>query len=73
MTDSHNTASESRSQSEVFSPPRPTYVPAAAALGIMLLLWGFLTMWIMSVVGAGLLAWAVANWVHEIRYKWRVQ
>ncbi len=55
----------------VETPPRPTYAPAAAALGITLMAWGLLTMWIMSVVGLGLFAWSMASWIREIRAEWR--
>ena len=70
MTDNPNATNEHEKK---FSPPRGTYAPAAAALGVMLLLWGFLTMWIMSVVGVGLLAWAIGDWVREIRIGWRLR
>ena len=45
---------------------QPTYVPAALAMGIMMLLWGILTNWIMSAAGALLMIWAVAEWVKEM-------
>ncbi len=48
-----------------YSLPRPTYWPAALALGNALLLWGILTTWILSVIGAGLCAVSVAGWVRE--------
>jgi len=46
--------------------PQPTYVPAALAMGIMMLLWGILTNWIMSVAGAALMVWAIAAWIGEM-------
>ena len=46
--------------------PQPTYVPAAMAMGIMMLLWGILTNWIMSAAGALVVVWAVAGWVKEM-------
>ena len=45
---------------------RPTYAPAAMAMGIMMLLWGILTNWIMSAAGAALMAWALWTWIEEI-------
>ena len=45
---------------------QPTYVPAALAMGIMMLLWGILTNWIMSAAGALQMIWAVAEWVKEM-------
>ena len=47
--------------------PRPTYAPAAMALGVMMLLWGIVTMWIMSAAGACLMAWSLWTWINEIR------
>ena len=47
--------------------PRPTYAPAAMAMGVMMLLWGIVTMGIMSLAGAGLIAWSLWSWINEIR------
>lgn len=49
------------------APPRPTYAPAAMAMGIMMLLWGIVTMWIMSAGGAALMVWSLWTWINEIR------
>ena len=46
--------------------PQPTYVPAALAMGIMMLLWGILTNWIMSAAGALVMVWAVTAWIREM-------
>lgn len=46
--------------------PEPTYVPAALAMGIMMLLWGILTNWLMSLAGAVLMAWAIKTWIREV-------
>ncbi len=46
--------------------PRPTYAPAAMALGVMMLLWGIVTMWVMSAAGAGVMAWSLWTWINEI-------
>lgn len=50
--------------------PQPTYAPAAMALGIMMLLWGITTMWIMSVAGLGVMTWALWMWMGDIRLDW---
>ena len=50
----------------VVEEPQPTYVPAAVAMGVMMLLWGILTNWIMSAAGALVMAWAVTGWVREM-------
>jgi len=63
--DSAISRSES-SKAEASDEPQPTYVPAALAMGIMMLLWGILTNWIMSAAGAVVMVWAVAAWVQEM-------
>lgn len=47
--------------------PRPTYAPATMALGVMMLLWGVTTMWIMSVAGLGVMICSLWIWMNEIR------
>lgn len=51
--------------------PQPTYAPAAMALGIMMLLWGITTMWIMSLAGLGVMAWSLWMWINDIRLDWK--
>jgi hypothetical protein len=46
--------------------PEPTYWPAALALGAMLLLWGLLTSWMISVVGLGLFSLSLSGWIRDI-------
>jgi len=48
--------------------PRPTYAPAALAFGIVLILWGFVTTWIISLVGMALFAVALAIWIREVQH-----
>jgi redox-regulated HSP33 family molecular chaperone len=59
-------------------PPRPTYAPAAMALGVAMTAWGMLTfslttnsLTFMSVMGAGLVAWALWSWMREVAIEWR--
>jgi hypothetical protein len=47
--------------------PRPTYAPAMMALGVAMTFWGVTTMWIVSAVGAGLMACSLWIWIDEIR------
>ncbi|MCA9110844.1 MAG: hypothetical protein KDA52_12900 [Planctomycetaceae bacterium] len=47
--------------------PQPTYAPAAMALGVMMLLWGIVTMWPMSLAGVGLMTWSLWTWMQELR------
>ena len=46
--------------------PEPTYWPAALALGSMLLFWGLLTSWMISVTGLGLFSLSLAGWIRDI-------
>jgi len=51
--------------------PRPTYWPAVFALGSILLLWGLVTTWIITAVGAVLFLAALAGWIGELRHEHR--
>jgi hypothetical protein len=46
--------------------PHPTWVPAALALGIVFLLWGIATTWLISGVGFVLCALSLAQWIREL-------
>ncbi len=54
------------------APPRPTYAPAAMAMGIMMMAWGIVTYWMMSLFGAGVFVWALWSWISEICQQWRM-
>jgi hypothetical protein len=63
---------------ETEQPPRPTYAPVALALGIAMTTWGLLTFSLttnslsfMSVMGAGLVAWALWDWMREVALEWK--
>lgn len=47
--------------------PRPTYTPAVAGLGIMLLAWGIVSSFVLVALGAALLALGLGQWFSEIR------
>ena len=49
--------------------PRPTYWPAALALGVTFFLWGFLTTWIIAVIGLVLMGVSLAGWIGEWRHE----
>lgn len=49
--------------------PRPTFWPAALALGGVLLLWGFVTSWVVVGMGLVLLAVSIAGWLGEMRHE----
>jgi hypothetical protein len=45
--------------------PPPSFAPPLLALGLMLLLWGAVTSWIVSVVGLLLTAYAATLWMRD--------
>lgn len=46
--------------------PKPTYWPAVLALGTILLLWGVVTSWIISLIGLALFIVAITGWIREL-------
>jgi hypothetical protein len=46
---------------------RPTYWPAAMALGITLLLWGLVTSPVVLVAGAAVIVVSLVGWIGEMR------
>jgi hypothetical protein len=44
-------------------PCRPSFAPPILALGLMLLLWGAVTNWLVSVLGLAIVAYAAALWL----------
>lgn len=51
--------------------PRPTWWPAALALGIVFVLWGVVTSLIIMAVGVAVFAVALAGWLGEMRHERR--
>jgi hypothetical protein len=49
--------------------PQPTYWPAAMALGIIFVLWGAASSFIVSIVGLILLVVSLVGWIGEIRHE----
>lgn len=60
-------------QAEPASLPEPTYWPAALALGIVLLVWGPVTTWMISAVGLALSVLALAGWIGDVLREHREQ
>ena len=67
-------ASEERLRREGWTPAKPealprrrTAWPAAAALGIVLIFFGVVTLWLVAIAGAALLLIAAAGWIGELR------
>jgi len=46
--------------------PRPTYFPAGMAMGVAFIFWGFITSWIILLVGFGLFTVMLGGWISEI-------
>ena len=55
---------------EAIELPGPTAAPPAMAMGIMMLAWGIVTHWTMSLGGGLLMASAFWIWIREIRSGW---
>ena len=46
--------------------PHPTYWPPVMALGTILLLWGIVTSWMISLVGLMLFICSISGWIWEL-------
>lgn len=57
----------SRPKPEVLA--RPTWWPAALALGSTLVAWGLVTSLIIAGIGIAVFGWSLAGWIHEIRHE----
>ena len=51
--------------------PRPTFFPAALALGTAFTFWGLLTSVVVLGIGGSLFVAALAGWIREIRHERR--
>jgi hypothetical protein len=49
--------------------PKQTYMPATLALGVVALLWGLVTTYIISIVGLVLIIIAMYFWIGDIRHE----
>ncbi len=49
--------------------PRPSFAPPVLALGLLLLLWGVVTSWVVSVIGLVIVAGAIRIWIRDSREK----
>ena len=49
--------------------PRPTCFPAGMAMGAAFIFWGFITSWLILLVGAGLFTVALGGWIAEILHE----
>ncbi len=51
--------------------PDPTYMPVVLALGVMCMLWGIVTTYLMSLVGLALFVVGISGWIGELRHERR--
>ena len=51
--------------------PHPTYFPAGLAMGTAFIFWGFITSWVIGLIGVALFIAALAGWITEIRHERR--
>ncbi len=49
--------------------PQPTYFPSGLAMGTAFLFWGFITSYVIVLVGIALFAASLAGWITEIRHE----
>jgi len=49
--------------------PEPTYWPFFLALGIMLMGWGLLTMWLISATGLLIFIISLVQWINILRHE----
>ncbi|MBV8730410.1 MAG: hypothetical protein JO336_11450 [Acidobacteriia bacterium] len=49
--------------------PKPSFAPPTLAAGLLLLLWGVVTSWIISALGLAIAAFAISLWIRDARDK----
>jgi len=68
---SEATTEVERTQLEAEPLPRPSFAPIAMSLGVLMLAWGILTHWSMSLFGIGVIAWSLFTWMDQVCQQWR--
>ncbi|HUZ47564.1 MAG TPA: hypothetical protein VMW54_13085 [Terriglobia bacterium] len=51
--------------------PDPTYMPVVLAVGMVCMLWGILTTYLITLVGVVLFAVGISGWIGELRHEHR--
>ena len=51
--------------------PHPTYFPSGVAMGAAFLFWGFITTWVVLLVGILLFVASLAGWITELRHEYK--
>lgn len=68
---SETTAEVERTQLAVEPLPRPSFAPIAMSLGVLMLVWGILTHWSMSLFGIGVIVGSLFMWMDQVCQQWR--
>ena len=73
MENTNNTTIENRQPEMVKAKPehlpKPTYWPFFAALGLLLIGWGLLSLWLFSVVGLIVFVISLTGWINCMRHE----
>ena len=51
--------------------PDPTYIPVVLAVGIVCMLWGIVTTYLITLVGVVLFVVGISGWIGELRHEHR--
>jgi hypothetical protein len=51
--------------------PEPTYMPVVVALGVVCMLWGIVTTYLITLVGLVLFVVGIFGWIGELRHEHR--
>ena len=51
--------------------PEPTYMPVVMAIGIICMLWGIVTTYLITLVGVVLFVISIWGWIGELRHEHR--
>lgn len=51
--------------------PEPTYMPVVMAIGIICMLWGIVTTYLITLVGLVLFVISIWGWIGELRHEYR--
>jgi hypothetical protein len=51
--------------------PEPTYMPVVLALGLVCILWGIVTTYLISLVGLALFVVGISGWIGDLRHERR--
>ena len=52
--------------------PPPTYAPALMSCGIVFLVWGLISLWVVSLVGLAFMIFSMTLWLRDIRKDWKL-